>query len=138
VVGVGAVVTACQRVGVRSQVQRLSRPRRGDRRRQNRRRRRGREQGLPVAETVPAEPNGVQPNGAQPHDLDGGELEQLVVKAEPQATIENGEKPKRRRTPKTTAMDAAAPEASVTADPAPKPKRVRAPRKPPVQAEPEG
>jgi hypothetical protein len=40
VVGVGAVVTACQRVGIRSQVQRLSRPRRGDRRRHNRRRRR--------------------------------------------------------------------------------------------------
>ena len=39
VAGVGAVVTACQRVGIRSQVQRLSRPRRGDRR--NRRRRRG-------------------------------------------------------------------------------------------------
>ncbi|MDQ6773167.1 MAG: AAA domain-containing protein, partial [Candidatus Dormibacteraeota bacterium] len=33
VAGVGAVVTACQRVGVRSQVQRLSRPRRGERRR---------------------------------------------------------------------------------------------------------
>jgi DNA polymerase III delta prime subunit len=40
VAGVGAVVTACQRVGIRSQVQRLSRPRRGDRRRHNRRRRR--------------------------------------------------------------------------------------------------
>ncbi len=38
VAGVGAVVTACQRVGVRSQVQRLSRPHRGERR--NRRRRR--------------------------------------------------------------------------------------------------
>ncbi len=43
VAGVGAVVTACQRVGIRSQVQRLSRPRRGDRRRQNRRRRRQRD-----------------------------------------------------------------------------------------------
>jgi len=39
VAGVGAVVTACQRVGVRSQVQRLSRPHRGERR--TRRRRRG-------------------------------------------------------------------------------------------------
>jgi DNA polymerase III delta prime subunit len=39
VAGVGAVVTACQRVGIRSQVQRLSRPHRGDRR--SRRRRRG-------------------------------------------------------------------------------------------------
>jgi hypothetical protein len=40
VAGVGAVVTACQRVGIRSHVQRLSRPRRGDRNRRNRRRRR--------------------------------------------------------------------------------------------------
>src|SRR5437899_1646443 len=40
VAGVGAVVTACQRVGIRSQVQRLSRPHRGERR--SRRRRRGR------------------------------------------------------------------------------------------------
>jgi DNA polymerase III delta prime subunit len=44
VAGVGAVVTACQRVGIRSHVQRLSRPRRGDRRRHNRRRRRSRDQ----------------------------------------------------------------------------------------------
>jgi hypothetical protein len=39
VAGVGAVVTACQRVGIRSQVQRLSRPHRGDRRGARRRRR---------------------------------------------------------------------------------------------------
>ena len=39
VAGVGAVVTACQRVGIRSQVQRLSRPHRGDRRARRRRRR---------------------------------------------------------------------------------------------------
>src|SRR5256714_12999123 len=37
VAGVGAVVTACQRVGIRSQVQRLSRPHRGDRRARRRR-----------------------------------------------------------------------------------------------------
>ena len=43
VAGVGAVVTACQRVGIRSQVQRLSKPKRGERRR-NRRKRRQREQ----------------------------------------------------------------------------------------------
>jgi DNA polymerase III delta prime subunit len=43
VAGVGAVVTACQRVGIRSQVQRLSRPHRGDRR--TRRRRRGQRTG---------------------------------------------------------------------------------------------
>jgi hypothetical protein len=42
VAGVGAVVTACQRVGIRSQVQRLSKPKRGERRR-NRRKKRGRE-----------------------------------------------------------------------------------------------
>ena len=39
VAGVGAVVTACQRVGIRSQVQRLSRPHRGERRSRRRRRR---------------------------------------------------------------------------------------------------
>jgi DNA polymerase III delta prime subunit len=38
VAGVGAVVTACQRVGIRSQVQRLSRPHRGERRARRRRR----------------------------------------------------------------------------------------------------
>nr|MDQ6917914.1 AAA domain-containing protein [Candidatus Dormibacteraeota bacterium] len=142
VVGVGAVVTACQRVGVRSQVQRLSRPRRGDRRRQNRRRRRGREQILPVAETVPDGPNGVQPNGAQPHDVESGELEQLVVTAEPEATAANGEKPKRRRAPKAALVDSAVadavtPEAPVATEPEPKPKRVRAPRKAATPPEPE-
>src|SRR5262249_3033648 len=39
VAGVGAVVTACQRVGIRSQVQRLSKPKRGERRRNRRKRR---------------------------------------------------------------------------------------------------
>jgi hypothetical protein len=39
VAGVGAVVTACQRVGIRSQVQRLSRPHRGGDRLRRRRRR---------------------------------------------------------------------------------------------------
>jgi hypothetical protein len=38
VAGVGAVVTACQRVGIRSQVQRPSRPHRGERRARRRRR----------------------------------------------------------------------------------------------------
>jgi DNA polymerase III delta prime subunit len=55
VAGVGAVVTACQRVGIRSQVQRLSRPHRGDRR--ARRRRRG--QRLPIE----AGSNGEMPLG---------------------------------------------------------------------------
>jgi AAA domain-containing protein len=135
VVGVGAVVTACQRVGVRSQVQRLSRPRRGDRRRQNRRRRRGREQGLPVAETVPAEPNGGEPNGASAHDLEGGELAQLVVKAEPEAMVTDGEKPKRRRAAKAAVAEAVAPEASVATEPVPKPKRVRRKSVPDAEAE---
>jgi len=61
VAGVGAVVTACQRVGIRSQVQRLSRPHRGDRR--ARRRRRG--QRLPAEGEangdIPAEANGSEP-----------------------------------------------------------------------------
>src|SRR3989441_5283315 len=47
VAGVGAVVTACQRVGIRSQVQKLSRPKRGER---NRRRRRRRLREQPAAE----------------------------------------------------------------------------------------
>jgi hypothetical protein len=70
VAGVGAVVTACQRVGIRSQVQRLSRPRRGDRRRHNRRRRR-REGEFPVSPNGEAVDVGAEmtattekPNGA--------------------------------------------------------------------------
>src|SRR5882672_1362175 len=59
VAGVGAVVTACQRVGIRSQVQRLSRPHRGDRR--TRRRRRGHvQEGATNGETA------ISPNGAEP------------------------------------------------------------------------
>ncbi|TME16220.1 MAG: hypothetical protein E6I70_05755 [Chloroflexi bacterium] len=73
VAGVGAVVTACQRVGIRSQVQRLSRPRRGDRRR-NRRRRRPRDgqevasvNGESPAEVAqPMEPVSPVPNGQVP------------------------------------------------------------------------
>jgi hypothetical protein len=71
VAGVGAVVTACQRVGIRSQVQRLSRPHRGDRR--ARRRRRG--QRVPLegggngevvldGETSPSVEAGVNLNGS--------------------------------------------------------------------------
>jgi DNA polymerase III delta prime subunit len=65
VAGVGAVVTACQRVGIRSQVQRLSRPRRGDRR--PRRRRRGQRQGegQPAANgEVAGSANGAEPSEA--------------------------------------------------------------------------
>ncbi len=61
VAGVGAVVTACQRVGIRSQVQRLSRPHRGDRR--TRRRRRG--QRMPGEVAVNGEA-AVTPNGSEP------------------------------------------------------------------------
>jgi DNA polymerase III delta prime subunit len=60
VAGVGAVVTACQRVGIRSQVQRLSRPHRGDRR--TRRRRRGQR---PSDVAVNGE-TAISPNGAEP------------------------------------------------------------------------
>ena len=60
VAGVGAVVTACQRVGIRSQVQRLSRPHRGDRR--TRRRRHGARPG----ETAVNGEGAVIINGSEP------------------------------------------------------------------------
>ena len=60
VAGVGAVVTACQRVGIRSQVQRLSRPHRGDRR--TRRRRRGQRTG----ETTVNGEGALATNGTEP------------------------------------------------------------------------
>jgi hypothetical protein len=72
VAGVGAVVTACQRVGIRSHVQRLSRPHRGGDRR-SRRRRRG--QRLPVDGTMNGEATEIQ-NGE----------EHLVAAAEPEST----------------------------------------------------
>jgi DNA polymerase III delta prime subunit len=61
VAGVGAVVTACQRVGIRSHVQRLSRPHRGDRR--TRRRRRGQR---PVEAGVNGEMASIETNGSEP------------------------------------------------------------------------
>ncbi|HLQ61403.1 MAG TPA: AAA domain-containing protein [Candidatus Acidoferrales bacterium] len=71
VAGVGAVVTACQRVGIRSQVQRLSRPRRGERRRRRRRR-----------DFVPSSPNGeLAPEAAA----------EVVTEAPPQPSPESGE-----------------------------------------------
>ncbi|OLC25776.1 MAG: hypothetical protein AUI42_08660 [Actinobacteria bacterium 13_1_40CM_2_65_8] len=72
VAGVGAVVTACQRVGIRSHVQRLSRPHRGERR--ARRRRRGQRMPVDAAgngatpvtdETAPVEAT-LSSNGAEP------------------------------------------------------------------------
>jgi DNA polymerase III delta prime subunit len=73
VAGVGAVVTACQRVGIRSQVQRLSRPHRGDRR--TRRRRRG---PRPVESAANGE-GMVATNGAEP-------AEAVQAEASPQVT----------------------------------------------------
>jgi len=92
VAGVGAVVTACQRVGIRSQVQRLSRPHRGDRR--TRRRRRGQR---------PGEEVGV--NGDAVLTTNGTEPLPEVVETEP-AHVTNG-----------STMPAAAPvESSTDAD----------------------
>jgi len=73
VAGVGAVVTACQRVGIRSQVQRLSRPHRGDRR--ARRRRRG--------QRLPAEVGTVNGESASPN---GSEAEPLSAPVEAEAS----------------------------------------------------
>jgi hypothetical protein len=64
VAGVGAVVTACQRVGIRSQVQRLSRPHRGDRR--ARRRRRG--------QRMPVDATGNGSTGSSPTQGEASEL----------------------------------------------------------------
>jgi DNA polymerase III delta prime subunit len=64
VAGVGAVVTACQRVGVRSQVQRLSRPHRGERR--TRRRRRGQRPDQPGGDAVNGDMAAVEANGSEP------------------------------------------------------------------------
>jgi len=64
VAGVGAVVTACQRVGIRSHVQRLSRPHRGERR--TRRRRRG--QHTPVDGATNGEAAVIEQNGAEHSD----------------------------------------------------------------------
>ena len=64
VAGVGAVVTACQRVGIRSQVQRLSRPNRGDRRTRRRRRTPRPAEGVVNGET-PISPNGAEPLEAE-------------------------------------------------------------------------
>jgi DNA polymerase III delta prime subunit len=97
VAGVGAVVTACQRVGIRSQVQRLSRPHRGDRR--ARRRRRGQRPPLDgaangdgmaageVVEQVLAEADGeasLIPNGG---DMVPRDAPEPAIHAAPQAAV---------------------------------------------------
>ncbi len=106
VAGVGAVVTACQRVGIRSQVQRLSRPQRGDRR--ARRRRRGQRPPLDgtangeavvageLSEQVLAGPDGestFRPNGGDAAAQDAPEIEsplaaQIVIAPDPPADAE--------------------------------------------------
>jgi DNA polymerase III delta prime subunit len=72
VAGVGAVVTACQRVGIRSHVQRLSRPHRGERR--TRRRRRSQH---PVDGTTNGEATAITQNGGE-HPAPAGEREAAV------------------------------------------------------------
>jgi DNA polymerase III delta prime subunit len=123
VAGVGAVVTACQRVGIRSQVQRLSRPRRGDRRRHQRRRRRlqegaaqavdaataaeevavnGQQPEVDVVETgeVATTPAAVETSPAAPPPPPEAAGEQARAGAEAQEKSEKTPKPRRRRTAK--------------------------------------
>src|SRR5439155_20723277 len=66
VAGVGAVVTACQRVGIRSQVQRLSRPHRGRDGRARRRRRGPR----PQTEITTNGDAAISSNGSEPLPVD--------------------------------------------------------------------
>src|SRR5438309_734443 len=87
VAGVGAVVTACQRVGIRSQVQRLSRPHRGERRR-NRRRRRGRDQATGQESTAEQRLDIVEADAPL---LDGQPPEGPTVEAGP--SVEEAEQP---------------------------------------------
>src|SRR5215831_11723489 len=108
VAGVGAVVTACQRVGIRSQVQRLSKPKRGERRR-NRRKKRSRE--LAGAGEVSAEVSTEITEGGP--ELDGEEVagpDGPEVVGEPAAgelpepveqPVETAPRPRRRATRKT-------------------------------------
>jgi hypothetical protein len=79
---VGAVVTACQRVGIRSQVQRLSRPHRGDRR--ARRRRRG--QRMPLEAGGNGEASGSSPTQGEASELVG----LVVLDGETSAPVEAG------------------------------------------------
>jgi hypothetical protein len=91
VAGVGAVVTACQRVGIRSQVQRLSKPKRGERRR-NRRKKRGRD----VAAGAPADAGvslveagtdavAVEPGGTAPFDESTPDRPPVAAPAAPES-----------------------------------------------------
>jgi hypothetical protein len=90
VAGVGAVVTACQRVGIRSQVQRLSRPHRGDRR--ARRRRRGQRIGAP--DSVNGDGASVENAQEQDGDLAAGMpemVEPITELREPISELSDGE-----------------------------------------------
>jgi hypothetical protein len=90
VAGVGAVVTACQRVGIRSQVQRLSRPHRGDRR--ARRRRRGQRIGAP--DSVNGDGASVENAQEQDGDLAAGMpemVEPITELGEPISELSDGE-----------------------------------------------
>jgi hypothetical protein len=86
VAGVGAVVTACQRVGIRSQVQRLSRPHRGERR--ARRRHRGQRpslDGTGNGETVAVEQDdlvGSADDGDASHSANGGSQTSITTPIE--------------------------------------------------------
>src|SRR5204862_1349211 len=98
VAGVGAVVTACQRVGIRSQVQKLSRPKRGDRRR----RRRRRKSTEPVPETAAAELEGLEapPPLPEAEPVDAGSAGAETAEA-PEPEVRPA-----RRTRRKTAADA--------------------------------
>src|SRR5262245_23022502 len=150
VAGVGAVVTACQRVGIRSQVQRLSKPKRGERRR-NRRKKRSRElveAGAPVEGTDVV----VEENGAEP-GLDLEPEEPAADAPEPQPEAERTElapepepapKPRRRTTrkkePEAEPLSDSPPQAGEGGDDAapPRPVRRRTPRTAAVQPKPAG
>jgi hypothetical protein len=108
VAGVGAVVTACQRVGIRSQVQRLSRPRRGDRRGRGGRRQRRRD--------------GVSVNGSAP---DGLASAAALAEAEPVVAVDAGQAP--AAPPKKSPAPALAPAAA-------RPKKSTAPAVTPTKA----
>jgi DNA polymerase III delta prime subunit len=126
VAGVGAVVTACQRVGVRSQVQRLSRPRRSERRR-SRRRRRGRD---PVAANGAAGEQALELVEAEAPVLDGespeGPVAAGAIEVEPAAATQESEpvakesRSRRRRSARKVGAEMPAPVAAV-AEPAAEP-----------------
>jgi hypothetical protein len=111
VAGVGAVVTACQRVGIRSQVQRLSKPKRGERRRNRRKRRQrelaaavgmvanGQEPAEGVAESAPAASEvPEEPERPQEPVLPEGAEEPMVREAV------DAPRPRRRRTTRVPAQ----------------------------------